>query len=122
MEKIDAARRAEGIIQLGAETAELIKKAINQVSTIEGQDGDLISFAGQRVAEGAGYGLIVNCFDVYECPDGYLMHVYMDDSPNWAVSAKTIPALLAAIPHKAIARRVHGELVKKGLASNHTHF
>ena len=103
------------------ESDDLIKKAIEKVSTITQVEADLISFEGQRIIEGAGYGLIVNCYDIYQCPTGYLMHVYMDHSPNWAVSAKTISDLLEAIPHKEVARRAHGELVKKGLASIHQH-
>jgi hypothetical protein len=122
MSKIEAARRAQGLIELDGESDAPIKQAVEKVSTIKGIDGPELSFAGHRIIEGHGYGLIVNCFDIYECPNGYLLQVYMDHGPNWAISAKTIPALLEAIPHKELARRAHGELVKKGLASIHHRF
>ena len=119
MEKIEAARRAEGFIELDGESNDLIKKAVEKVSTINSQSNTDLNFEGKRIIEGHGYGLIVNCYDIYECPNGYLMQVYMDHGPNWAVSAKTISALLDAIPDTELARRAHGELVKKGLASIH---
>ena len=122
MSKIEAARRAQGLVELDGQSDTQIKQAIEKVSTITATEGNELSFEGQRIVEGHGYGLIVNCFDIYQCPNGYLMQVYMDNSPNWAVSRKTINALLDAIPHKEIARRVHGELVKKGLASIHHRF
>jgi hypothetical protein len=122
MEKIEAARRAQGLIELEGETDAKIKQAVEQVSTITALDGPKLHFEGHRIIEGHGYSLIVNCFDIYECPNGYLMQVYMDNSPNWAVSAKSISALLNAIPNKELARRAHGELVKKGLASIHHRF
>ncbi len=122
MNKIDAARRAQGFIEFDGESDELIKKAVEKVSTISAVDGNELSFEGHRIIEGHGYGLIVNCYDIYECPSGYLLQVYMDTGPNWAVSAKTISALLSAIPDKSLARRAHGELVKKGLASIKEHF
>ena len=122
MEKIEAARRAQGLIELDGQSDAQIKEAVEQVSTITATQGNALNFEGQRIVEGHGYGLIVNCYDIYHCPNGYLMHVYMDNSPNWAISAKSISALLSAIPQKEIARRAHGELVKKGLASIKDHF
>lgn len=121
MQKIEAARRAKGLIELDGESDEHIKKAVEQVSTIQSVEGNELSFEGHRIIEGHGYGLIVNCYDIYQCPGGYLLQVYMDTGPNWAVAAKTISGLLQAIPDKALARRAHGELVKKGLASIKEH-
>ncbi len=117
--QIEAARRAEGVIVLDGESNNQVKNAVEKVSTIKDQDDNQLYFEGQRIIDGAGYGLIVNCYDVYKCPNGYLMHVYMDNSPNWAIAAKTIAALLDAIPQREIARRAHGEMVKKGLVSLH---
>ena len=122
MSKIEAARRAQGLIELDGTSDTQIKQALERVSTIIGMSGNELNFEGQRIIEGHGYALIVNCFDIYKCPNGYFMQVYMDTGPNWAVSAKTISALLSAIPDKELARRAHGELVKKGLASIHQKF
>lgn len=122
MSKIEAARRAKGLIELEGQSDAQIKQAVEKVSTVTSIDGHELSFEGQRIIEGHGYALIVNCFDIYQCPNGYLLQVYLDTGPNWAVSAKTISALLSAIPDKELARRAHGELVKKGLASIHQKF
>ena len=122
MSKIEAARRAKGLLELDGQSDAQIKQAVEKVSTITGIEGSLLNFEGHRIIEGHGYALVVNCFDIYECPNGYLLQVYMDTGPNWAVSAKTISSLLSAIPNKELARRAHGELVKKGLASIHQKF
>ena len=122
MSKIEAARRAKGVIDLDGQSDAQIKQAVEKVSTVTDIDGHELNFEGQRIIEGHGYALVVNCFDIYQCPSGYLMQVYLDTGPNWAVSAKTIPALLRAVPNKELARRAHGELVKKGLASIHQKF
>ena len=67
--------------------------------------------------EGHGFALRVNCFDIYECPDGFLLHTYMDNAPNWAVTGKTLKDMLAAAPDQSVARRAHGLLVQKNLVS-----
>lgn len=121
-QKIQAARRAAGLIILDGQSDEQVKAALEKVSTIKGIEGNELSFEGQRIIEGHGYNLTVNCFDIFECPNGYLLQVYMDDAPNWTVVSKTISKLLRATPDKAVARRAHGELVKKGLASIHEKF
>jgi hypothetical protein len=121
MEKIEAARRAKGLIELEEESAEQVKQAIEQVSNITAIEDNQVSFEGQRIVEGHGFALTVNCYDIYECPRGYLLHVYMDKGPNWAVAGNTLEAMLAATPHQAVARRAQGELVKKGLISIHQH-
>jgi len=117
MNKIEAARQAKGLIVLHDDSAEQVKKAIEQVSTINGTDGKLVSFEGHRIVEGHGYALRVNCFDIYECPNGYLLHTYMDNAPNWAVTGKTLKDMLAAAPDQSVARRAHGLLVQKNLVS-----
>ncbi len=122
IDKIQAARRAEGLIILDGQSDEEVKAAIEKVSRVTGIEGNELSFDGHRIVEGHGYNLTVNCFDIYECPNGYLLQVYMDDAPNWTVISNTLPKLLRATPDKAVARRAHGELVKKGLASIHEKF
>lgn len=122
MNIIEAASRGEGLIILDGQANEQIKAAVEKVSTIKSIEGDALSFEGKRIIEGHGYNLTVNSFDIYECPSGYLLQVYMDNAPNWAVVAKSIPGLLRATPDKSLARRAHGELVKKGLASIHEKF
>ena len=121
MEKIEAARTAKGLIVLEDDSAEQVKQAIEQVSQITETEGNQVAFAGRRIVEGAGFALTVNCYDVYECPQGYLLHVYMDRAPNWVVAGKTLPDMLAATPDPTLARRAHGELIKKGLVSFHQH-
>lgn len=121
MEKIEAARHAKGLIELEDDSAEQVKQAIEQVSKIIAIEGNQVSFEGHRIVEGHGFALTVNCYDIYECANGYLLHVYMDKGPNWAVAGKTLEAMLAAAPDQAVARRAHGELVKKGFASIHSH-
>ena len=121
MKKIEAARKAKGLIVLESDSAEQVKKAIEQVSRIIEIEGNQVHFEGHRVVEGAGFALTVNCYDIYECPQGYLLHVYMDRASNWAVAGSTLQDMLAAIPDLVLARRAHGELVKKGLVSFHQH-
>ena len=122
MNKIQAARRGEGMIILDGQADDQIKAAIEKVSSVKGIDGNELSFEGQRIIAGHGYNLTVNSFDIFKCPTGYLLQVYMDNAPNWTVVAKTISGLLKATPDKSLARRAHGELVKKGLASIHEKF
>ena len=115
MEKIEAARHAKGLIELENESADLVTQAIEAVSTITRRDGNQIQFEGKRIVEGHGFMLQVNCYDIYECPSGYLLHTYMDTGPNWAVSAKTLKDLLKSAPDRRVAERAHGLLVQKGL-------
>ncbi len=115
MEKVDAARRAEGFIELEIESAEQVKRAVEQVSRITASKDNGIKFEGRRIIEGHGFGRLVNCYDVYQTPQGYLLHTYMNKGPNWAVAGKTLDEMLAAAPDQAVARRAHGELIKKNL-------
>lgn len=115
MEKIEAARKGQGFIQLQNDSAEQVKQAVEKVSQITARAGNYISFEGQRIVEGAGFGLEVNCYDIYECPRGYLLHVYMNTGSNWAAAGKTLKDMLAAAPDQSIAKRAHGELIKKNL-------
>ncbi len=117
MEKIAAARRGDGFIQLESDSAEQVKQAIQQVSTITAAEGNLVSFAGHRIVEGHGFGRDVNCYDIFQCPQGYLLHTYMNNSPNWAAAGKTLQSMLTAAPNLAVAKRAHGELIKKNLVS-----
>ncbi|GIK41399.1 MAG: hypothetical protein BroJett011_52320 [Chloroflexota bacterium] len=117
MEKIEAARRGKGLIVLEADSAEQVKHAIQKVSTISAVEGNQVSFEGQRIVEGHGFGRDVNCYDIYECPDGYLLHTYMNNGSNWAAAGKTLQAMLNAAPDLTVAKRAHGELVKKNLVS-----
>jgi hypothetical protein len=117
MEKIEAARQGKGLIELEADSADLVKQAIQKVSTIVAVEDNQVNFEGQRIVEGHGFGRAVNCYDIYACPNGYLLHTYMNDGPNWAVAGKTLHAMLDAAPDQAVAKRAHGELVKKNLVS-----
>jgi hypothetical protein len=117
MEKIEAARRGEGLIELESDSAEQVKQAIQKVSAITAIEGGRVSFEGQRIVEGHGFGLDVNCYDIYKCPNGYLLHTYMNNGPNWAAAGKTLQEMLNASPDLAVAKRAHGELVKKNLIS-----
>lgn len=117
MEKIEAARRGQGLIILEGDSVEQVKQAIQKVSTIKAIDGNQVSFEGRRIVEGHGFGRDVNCYDIYECPNGYLLHTYMNTGPNWATAGKTLSAMLNAAPDMAVAKRAHGELVKKNLIS-----
>ncbi len=117
MDKVKAARQAKGLIMLEDTSAEHIKQAIQKVSTITNTQGNEVSFEGERIAEGAGFALKINCFDIYHCPNGYLLHTYMDNAPNWAVTGKTLEAMLDVVPMQVVAGRVHGLLVQKNLLS-----
>ncbi|MEW5959941.1 MAG: hypothetical protein AB1801_19645 [Chloroflexota bacterium] len=121
IDKIQAARTGKGLIKLEKDSAEQVKQTIEQVSKIISSEDNQVSFEGHRIVEGHGFALRVNCYDIYECPHGYLLHTYMDKGPNWAVAGKTLAEMLAKAPDRAVARRAHGELVKKNLASIHAH-
>ncbi len=115
MDKIEAARRGQALIELEDDSAEQVKQAIEKVSKINALDGNQVCFEGHRIVEGHGFGLEVNCYDIYECPNGFLLHTYMNNKPNWAVSGKNLKEMLADAPDQAVARRAHGELIKKNL-------
>ena len=115
MDKIEAARHAKGLIVLEDDSSGQVKKAIEQVSTITQTDGNQVAFEGRRIVEGHGFALRVNCFDIYECPHGYLLHTYMDRAPNWAVTGRTLDDMLAAVPDRTVAQRARGLLVQKNL-------
>ena len=115
MDKIDAARHAKGLIQVESDSADAVVNAIETVSTIKARNENLVEFEGSRIAEGHGFALQVNCYDIYECPRGYLLHTYMDTGSNWAVSAKTLKELLKRAPDRRVAERAHGLLIQKGL-------
>jgi hypothetical protein len=119
MDKIEAARQAKGLIVLEEASAEQVKQAIEQVSTIIATADNEVSFAGQRLVEGHGFALRVNCFDIYACPRGYLLHTYMDNAANWAATGKTLADLLTAVSDRSVARRAHGLLIQKNLVSWH---
>jgi N-acetylmuramic acid 6-phosphate (MurNAc-6-P) etherase len=119
MDKIEAARQGKGLIELEDTSAEQVKQAIEQVSQITATEGKQVSFEGRRIVEGHGFALRVNCFDIYECPNGFLLHTYMDNALNWAVVGKTLEAMLAAAPDQTVARRAHGLLVQKNLVASH---
>lgn len=121
MDKIKAARQGEGLIKLGSDSAEQVKQAIEQVSSITSLEDDLVSFTGHRIVEGHGFALVVNSYDIYDCPDGYLLHTYMDKGPNWAVTGKTLPEMLARAPDQRVAERARGLLVQKGYLGIHQH-
>jgi len=121
VDKIEAARVGAGAIMLEDETATQVKQAIERVSAITAVNGNMVSFEGRRIVEGHGFALKVNCYDIYECPRGYLLHTYMDTGPNWAAAGTTLEAMLAAAPDRAVARRAQGELIKKNLISFHQH-
>jgi hypothetical protein len=115
MKKTEAARQGKGLIQLEADSAEPVKQAIQQVSTITATENSQVEFEGHRIVEGHGFALQVNCFDIYECPNGYLLHTYMDTGPNWAVTGKTLKDLLGKAPDQRVAKRAHGLLIQKNL-------
>jgi hypothetical protein len=117
MEKIEAARRGKGLIELESDSAEQVKQTIEKVSKINALEGNQVCFEGHRIVEGHGFGLEVNCYDIYECPHGFFLYTYLNNKPNWAVSGKTLKEMLAAAPDQAVARRAHGELIKKNLVS-----
>ena len=115
MEKIEAGPTGKGLIQLQNGSAEQVKKAVEKVSRITAREGNHISFEGHRIVEGSGFGLEVNCYDIYECPQGYLLHVYMNTGSNWVAAGKTLKDMLDAAPDQSVAKRAHGELIKKNL-------
>jgi hypothetical protein len=121
MDKIDAARRGLGLIKLESDSAQQVKQAIEQVSHITAIENDEVNFEGRRIIEGHGFALTVNSYDIYECPNGYLLHTYMDQGPNWAVAGQTLKDMLDAAPDQAVARRAHGLLVQKNFFSIHNH-
>ncbi len=115
MEKIEAARQGIGFIELESDSAEQVKQAVERVSRVTAREGNNLMFEGRRIVEGHGFGLAVNCYDIYECPRGYLLHVYMNAGPNWAAAGKTLKEMLAAAPNQSVAKRAYGELIKKNL-------
>ena len=118
-DKIEDIKHGKGLIVLEADSAGAIKQAIEKVSSIISTDGDVITFEGHRIIEGHGFALQVNCYDIFECPQGYLLHTYMDTGPNWAVTGRTLQEMLDAAPDQRVARRAHGLLVQKNLISTH---
>jgi|JFJP01.1.fsa_nt_gi hypothetical protein len=121
MDKIDAARYGKGLIELEGQSADQVKQAIQKVSRITAEENNTLAFEGTRIIAGHGFAQRVNCFDVYQCPNGYLLHTYMDNAPNWAVAGKTVKEILRAAPDQTVAKRAHGLMVQKGLASTHDH-
>ena len=119
MDKIKAARQGQGVIKLEDGSAAQVRQAIEQVSQITEVDGSLVSFEGQRIVEGHGFALQVNCYDIYDCPNGYLLHTYMDTGPNWAVTGQTLEEMLSRAPDPRVARRAHGLLIQKNLVASH---
>ena len=117
MDKIEAAKHGKGLIVLEDDSAAQVKQTVEEVSKIAKVYGNQVSFEGRRIVEGHGFALRVNCFDIYECPNGFLLHTYMDNSPNWAVNGKTLEQMLAAAPDQMVARRAHGLLIQKNLIS-----
>ena len=115
MDRIEAARHGQGLIKLEDDSAEQVTQAIKQVSKITAIENNEVTFEGHRIVEGHGFALQVNCYDIFECPSGYLLHTYMDTGPNWAVSAKTLKELLKRTPDRRVAERAHGLLIQKGL-------
>jgi hypothetical protein len=116
MDIIAAAR--QGVIKLEDDSAEQVKQAISQVSRITASDGHEVSFEGRRIVEGHGFALEVNCFDLYHCPNGYLLHTYMDTGPNWAVAGQTLAETLSRAPDQRVARRARGLLIQKNLIAD----
>jgi hypothetical protein len=115
MNKIEAARHAQGLIQLESDSAEQVKQAIAAVSTITASHDDQVEFEGKRIIEGHGFAKQVNCFDIYDCPNGYLLHTYMDTGANWAVTGKTLKEMLRKAPDQRVAKRAQGLLIQKNL-------
>ncbi|MCB0196002.1 MAG: hypothetical protein KDJ65_28890 [Anaerolineae bacterium] len=105
----------KGMIILKDESADAVKKAIEQVSTVINTEDNKVFFEGKRIIEGHGFALRVNSYDIYECPNGYLFHTYMDKGPNWVVTGKSIQEVLDRAPDHRVARRAHGLLIQKNL-------
>jgi hypothetical protein len=118
-DKIEAIKQGDGLIVLETDSADAVKQAIEKVSSIVSIDGGVIKFEGHRIIEGHGFALQVNCYDIFECSKGYLLHTYMDTGPNWAVTGRTLQETLDAAPDQRVARRAHGLLVQKNLISTH---
>lgn len=121
MNKVEAARRAKGYIVLDPNSAQQVKQAIEQVSKIVSIENDHLEFEGRRIVEGHGFGHAVNCYDIYETPEGFLLHTYLNNAPSWAVAGKSLEEMLAAAPDRTVAKRAHGELIKKHFISNKQH-
>ena len=119
MDIIEAARHGQGLIKLEDDSAEHVKQAIEQVSQITAIENNEMSFEGHRIVEGHGFALQVNCYDIYECPNGYLLHTYLDTGPNWAVIGQTLGEMLGRAPDQRVARRAHGLLIQKNLVASH---
>lgn len=121
MDKIKAARQAEGVIDLEEASAGRVKAAIEAVSRIVDIEGDQLKFEGERIVAGHGFGERIACYDIYQCPNGFLLHTYVNGNPNWATGGQSLSQMLAAAPDVSVARRAHGELVKHGFLSIHNH-
>lgn len=121
MNKVEAARQAKGYIVLKPDSAQQVKQAIEQVSKIISIENDQVEFEGRRIVEGHGFGQVVNCYDVYETPGGFLLHTYLNNAPNWAAAGESLEEMLGAAPDRIVARRAHGELIKKHYISNKQH-
>lgn len=117
----DTSQQDKGIVVLDDDTADQIKKEIEKVTTIHEIKNKKVFFEGKRIIEGHGFALRVNSYDIYRCPNGYLLHTYMDNGPNWAVTGKTIQEVLNRAPDRQVARRAHGLLVQKNLLSGGHH-
>lgn len=108
-------QQGKGMIVLKDGSANEITEAIEKVSTIINTEQNKVFFEGKRIIEGHGFALRVNSYDIYECPNGYLLHTYMDTGPNWAVTGKSIQEVLDRAPDQQVARRAHGLLIQKNL-------
>jgi hypothetical protein len=121
MNKVEAARQGKGYIVLNPDSAQQVKQAIERVSKIVSIENDQVEFEGRRIVEGHGFGQAVNCYDVYETPGGFLLHTYLNNAPNWAAAGESLEEMLAAAPDRIVAKRAHGELIKKYFISNKQH-
>ena len=121
MDKKVETEQQQGSIKLQPDSADAIRQVVQKVTQIVSEEDDTLTFIGERIIEGHGFNLEINCFDLYKCDNGYLLHTYMDHAPNWAVSGTTIKQTLYAAPDKRVAKRAHGLMVQKGLTSYHSH-
>src|SRR5262245_31221632 len=119
VDKVEAARHAKPVIVLKENSAQQVKQAIEKVSRITATEGNQVAFEGRRIVEGHGFALRVDSYDIYQCPNGYLLHTYMRNSPDWAVAGKTLQAMLDAAPDQSVAKRAHGLLIQKNLLTGH---
>lgn len=119
VDKIEAARHAKPVIVLKDDSAQQVRQVIEQVSKIVATEGNQVAFEGRRIVEGHGFAMRVDSYDIYQCPNGYLLHTYMRNAPNWAVAGKTLQQMLDAAPDQLVARRAHGLLIQKNLLSGH---